>query len=115
MKGLRRHHLLQWAVIICSLLLPLTAVAGPTLPNPGSSGCGMVACHCPCCQPGSQPQCHKSSPSPCGCTSLPGLYASQFTPEVEGGTPYQPVALNPAPKLFILAIYHPPKNSLSSL
>ncbi len=114
MKGLRRHHLLQWAVVICSLLLPLSAVAGTALPNPDSSGCGMVACQCPCCQPGSKPQCHKLSPSPCGCPSLPALQAGQFSPEAEGGTPYHPVALNPALKLFILAIYHPPQNSLLS-
>ena len=55
MQGLRRHHRLQWAVMICSLLLPLTAVAGPALPNPGLSGCGMVVCHCHCCSLAASP------------------------------------------------------------
>jgi hypothetical protein len=108
MKG---RHLLNWAVVICSLLLPLTAMAGTIMSQPGSSECGMADCHCDCCQqPGSR-QCGTSHAA-CACPVLAFLSATPSSPAAKAGTPYRPVMTNPAAKIFISSIFHPPKNSL---
>ena len=107
MKG---RYLLNWAVVFCSLLLPLTAVAGTIMSQHGSSHCGMVACQCYCCQPNSSPKCRMSHPA-CACPGLVFLSAIPSSPETEAVTPYQPVMTKPAAEIFIFSIFHPPQNT----
>lgn len=111
MMRMKGRHLLNWAVVICSLLLPLTAMAGTITSQQGSSHCGMAACKCDCCQPNSAPKCRMSH-SACACPGLVFLSATPSSPEAKAATPYQPVMTNPAAKIFISSIFHPPKNSL---
>lgn len=111
MMRMRGRHLLNWAVVICSLLLPLTAMAGTIMSQQGSSHCGMAACHCDCCQPNSNPQCRMSH-SACACLGLAFLSATPASPEAEAVNPYQPVMTKPVAKIFISSIFHPPKNTL---
>jgi len=111
MMGMKRRHLLNCAVLICSLLLPLTAMAGTIMSQQSSSHCGMVACKCDCCQPNSTPKCRMSH-SACACPGLMLLSATPSGPEAKAATPYQPLMTNPAARIFIFAIFHPPKNSL---
>jgi hypothetical protein len=111
MMRMRGRHLLNWAVVICSLLLPLTAMAGTIMSQQGASHCGMVACRCDCCQPGRSSKCQMSH-SACACPGLAFLTATPASPEVEAATPYQPVVASPAAKIFIFSIFHPPKNTL---
>lgn len=106
----RGRQLLKWAVIICLVLLVPAALAGAGLPPASLTGCSLVSCQCHCCQPGHTSRCKPSSASHCGCPVLPGLNPSHFNPAAEGGADYQPVLANPASKLFILTIYHPPEN-----
>ena len=110
MLSMRGNHLLKWAGVICSLLLPLTVMAGSGLPNADASGCGMSVCRCDCCQPGPRPQCHKS-PSPCARPGMPGLTTSHKGPEIDGAVPYKALTAKIAAKILISFIYHPPKNT----
>lgn len=111
MMRMRGRHLLNWAVVICSLLLPLTAMAGTIVSQQGSSHCGMTACHCDCCQPNSSPKCRMSH-SACACPGLAFIASTPASPEAMEVTHFQPVMTNPAAKIFISAIFHPPKNTL---
>ncbi|MHB8067841.1 MAG: hypothetical protein ACYDIC_08070 [Desulfobaccales bacterium] len=108
MLRMRGHHLLNWAVVICSLLLPVTAMGSMAIAQPSLSGCGMSACQCDCCQPGARPQCQKSH-SPCACPGMPGLTTSHQGPEIDGVVPYKALTAEPAVKILISSIYHPPK------
>ena len=108
---MRGRHLLNWAVVICSLLLPLTAMAGTIMSQQGAAHCGMASCQCDCCQPNSSSQCRMSH-SACACPGLAFLSATTARPEAEAATPYQPLMANPAAEIFIFSIFHPPKNPL---
>ena len=111
MIGVRRLHFLKWVVVICSLLFPLTVMAGTNMSQPGSSQCGMAAHHCDCCQqPGSR-HC-RTSHSSCACPGLPCLTATYSGLEAEAVAPYQPVMAKPAAKIFIPPIFHPPEKLL---
>lgn len=109
MRRIRGHHLLKWAVFICSLLLPLTAMAGTAMPLPGASGCIMSACQCHCCHHGGGPQCDKAHSS-CSCPGVPGLVTTPAAPGSDGLVPYKPVAVKPVARILISSIYHPPRN-----
>ena len=111
MKDIRRLHFLKWVVVICSLLLPLTVMAGTNMLPPGSSHCGMSACHCDCCQQPGNRQCRTSHVS-CACPGLPALTATFSGSVIETTVPYKTVMMKPAARLFIFSIYHPPKNIL---
>ncbi len=113
MRKIRGHQLLNWAVVICSLLLPLTATAGTLMSLPGGSGCGMIACQCDCCQPGARPQCQKYH-TPCVCPGLPALTTSYAGPEIDGLVPYKPVTVKPVARILIASIYHPPRQAFLS-
>lgn len=105
---MRGNHLLNWAGVICSLLLPLTAMAGSGLPKADASGCSMSACRCDCCQPGARPQCNKSH-SPCAGSEMPCLTTSHQAPGIDGVVPYKTLLDKPAAKIFISSIDHPPR------
>jgi hypothetical protein len=115
MMSMRRHHLLKWAVVICSLLLPLTAVAGMGMSQPGASGYNMSICQCYSFH---HLDCHQcgNSLSPCSCPGLAVVVTNHDWPGLVGIAPYKSLAMRPEARIHISCIYHPPQNtSLFSL
>lgn len=119
MIRIRGRGLLVWMALLCSLLLPVTAVRGMNAEMRAHQmealGCGMPDhcnmpnCHCPCCQPA------RSQMTGCNCSGgfMPYLSTGGTIIYDRQAVSHRLDLVAPVFKTFTTDIFHPPELCLS--
>ncbi len=109
MLRVRGRGLMVWIALLCSLLLPLTALGEKPGLQPEAAGCA-ISCNMPDCQCDC---CHRTSSNLRGCNCSGGStpYLSAYGTIILNwqATPHCLESITPVFKAFIANIFHPPK------
>lgn len=105
-----RHPLGKVVALFCAIVLLLAVIGEATASSHDPCHCGMSQCGNSCC-PGSGPQFGHSSSS-CFCASLAALPSYDLNFSVLPSSSISPAGRLPVRRLFISAIFHPPKSSI---
>ncbi len=109
MVGKVGHPFLKGVALFCAILLPLVFLGEATSSSDDGCHCGMSQCGNCCPQNGPQLGNHASS---CLCLGLTCVPSNTLNPQIWPSTSFLLDGSNPVRRLFIPAIFHPPRSGL---